>query len=720
MIAMRHLLSVSCMLLAFSVLFASDETPVSPWPLDVPYGSGVITLYQPQPEKLDGNVLTGRAAASYLANGKSEDDRVFGALWFTATLDIDREHDVAKARSMTITKVVTPKGEKTDDDGAAAKKAIQDAVVALNVEIDLDRLAATLEEPANAGSADIASAVPRILIRQEPTVLVVLDGAPKRQEVDGVQRVVNTPAFIAIDSDGTWWLRGDTDWLTASAIEGPWAIPTATPQTAITESAKKAGYPTAVVRMGAGKPPAVIIAQEPTELVVFAGKPSFAPIGDGALLGATNSDTTAFVEVASGTQFLLLAGRWYSAAKLADDAAWTLVDPQDLPPAFAAIPPTSDWEEVLAHVAGTPQADEAVAQQQIPQTARIPRTASITVTFDGEPTWVQVTGLAVEYAENSADAVFRLPGGLFYTCRDGVWYDGKAPTGPFTVATSVPDVLRHLPADCPWYNTSYVTVYQSTPEYVWCGYTPGYMGWYVYGGCPIYGTGYWYRGWYGRAIYPRPITWGVNIHYNPWTGWGVSVGISGPHWSVGWPVGGGGYHGGGWWGCGGVNSITINNNTAINIGNGNIGNGNRPVDRPLARPAIYDRVPGAERPKLEEAGDRLRGTTARPAATTLPKRDNLAVDRDGTIARPTADGAWQTRADGAWKDRPAPVAKPAVQQPRPQPKPSPAVKPARPTPQQTRPAPSLERTQQQRNRGEQRVQQRAAPPANRGGGGARR
>ena len=135
-----------------------------------------------------------------------------------------------------------------------------------------------------------------------------------------------------------------------------------------------------------------------------------------------------------------------------------------------------------------------------------------------------------------------------------MWSEGKDPRGKFSVATSVPKALRRLPADCPWHNVTYVQAYESTNEYVWYGYTPGYMGYYSWYGCPIYGTGWYYRGWYGPVVYPRPLTWGVGIHYNPWSGWGVHIGVGGPHWSIGISTGGG-YHGGGWYGGGGGNTI---------------------------------------------------------------------------------------------------------------------------------------------------------------------
>lgn len=694
----NHILhSIACCLLGLGMVLA-DEAPVQPWPMDITLSHGVITLYQPQPERLEGNILYGRAAASYLATGKPEEERQFGALWMTATLDIDRENDVAKTRSLVITKVVTPKGEKSPDDGAAARQAIQDAVVAKGFEIDLDRLIATVEEPGATKSAEYRDQPPRILIRHEPTVLVMTDGKADVREAAGVKRVVNSPAFLALDASGTWWLLGDRDWLTAPDLSGPWTLSAGFPPAAVETAAKQAGYSATQMRTEGAQAPKVIVVEEPTELVVFAGKPEYEPLGAGSLLVAQNTDTTVMVEVASGQHYLLLAGRWYRAATLADAAAWEPVKPDALPAAFGEIPAEPEWSAVRASVAGTPEADEALVQQQIPQTARIPRTATITVTFDGEPKWVAIKDLAVDYAENSADAVFRIAGPQYYACRDGVWYESKDVAAPFIAATSVPDALRRLPADCPWHNCSYVEVYESTTEYIWCGYTPGYLGWYSWCGCPIYGTGYWYRGWYGPVVYPRPVTWGVGIHYNPWTGWGVTVGVGGPHWSIGISSGGGHYHGGGWWGCGGINNIDIDidNSNTINVGNGDRVNHNM-----AQRPAIYDRVPGAQRPALKESGDRLRATT--PTASTRPARENLAVDRDGTIARPTPQGGWQTREQGAWKDKPKPETKPAERR---------DTKPA-----SKRPAPSHERTQQMRSRGEARVQQRSRPVSRPSGGG---
>ena len=119
-------------------------------------------------------------------------------------------------------------------------------------------------------------------------------------------------------------------------------------------------------------------------------------------------------------------------------------------------------------------------------------------------------------------------------------------------STSIPEEIYKMTPESPVYNTTYVYVYDSTPEVVYVGYYPGYTGCYVYGGTVIYGTGYYYPPYYGAYYYPRPVTYGFSVHDNPYMGWSFGFGMSfgGPYgWmSVGYdPYP---YHGG-YWGAGG-------------------------------------------------------------------------------------------------------------------------------------------------------------------------
>ena len=55
-----------------------------------------------------------------------------------------------------------------------------------------------------------------------------------------------------------------------------------------------------------------------------------------------------------------------------------------------------------------------------------------------------------------------------------------------------------IPPDCPVYNVTYVYVYSSTPDVVYVGYTPGYLWSFPYYGVPVYGTGWYYPGYYNQ------------------------------------------------------------------------------------------------------------------------------------------------------------------------------------------------------------------------------
>jgi hypothetical protein len=69
-----------------------------------------------------------------------------------------------------------------------------------------------------------------------------------------------------------------------------------------------------------------------------------------------------------------------------------------------------------------------------------------------------------------------------------------------------------------------VYVYGATPEVVYVGYTPGYMGAFVSDGVVVFGTGWRYPGWCGDFwpfyCYGWPWTWGLGFQFSYWgDGW---------------------------------------------------------------------------------------------------------------------------------------------------------------------------------------------------------
>jgi len=133
-------------------------------------------------------------------------------------------------------------------------------------------------------------------------------------------------------------------------------------------------------------------------------------------------------------------------------------------------------------------------------------------------------------------------GNYYFAVDDGIWFIADKPEGPWKVSDQRPEEVDKIPPESEAYNVKYVYIYDATPDVVHVGYLPGYTWSFVYGGCVVYGTGYWYRPWYHHYYYPRPVTWGFGVHWNPYTGWGFSFGLS-----FGW-VGWRFHPYAGWWG----------------------------------------------------------------------------------------------------------------------------------------------------------------------------
>jgi hypothetical protein len=240
-----------------------------------------------------------------------------------------------------------------------------------------------------------------------------------------------------------------------------------------------------------------------------------------------------------------------------------------------------------------------------------------------------------------------------------VWFVAAAATGPWSVADSVPEAeIAQIPPSAPVYNLTHVHVYDSTPEVVYVGYTPGYMWSFPYYGVPVYGTGWYYPPYRGGIYYPRPPTWGLHVGYNPWTGWSYGVSWSNGFMSFGVSFGGGwGGYGpgrccGGWYG-GGYRGPTFINTGDINIGNNiNVGNrteiSNRIGDKQLGlkdaagRRNLYERPENRQRLADRTQRDQLKRT--RPA-TQRP--NNVFADSNGNVARRVGD-SWETRDKGKW------------------------------------------------------------------------
>ncbi len=682
------------------------------WPEEILTEEGKVLVYQPQLESLEGDTLTGRAAISFTPIGG---EPTFGAFWFEGKLRTDRD-----SRTYTLEKIKVPgvKFPELDPENAVkTARLLEKEIPKWNIHGSLDAILPALELAKKEQSAveQLRTEPPKILFRMRPSVLLLYDGKPRVRPVEGsdLKRAENTPFFVVQDAAGGWYLNLGEFWYGAPDPAGTWKAganpPDSVRKLQETEAARaegKAGGPKAEKKASPVKdgekpvPPEIIVATEPTELLQTDGGPKYASLPGNELLFVENTANDLFLPIGTQKHFALLSGRWFATHSLAG-GPWEYVAPDKLPPEFRKIPADSPKGHVLASVAGTDAANEAVLDTYIPQTSAIKRekNAKVGVIYDGEPKFEPIKGTPLSYAVNTGSSVLRHED-RFYLCDQAVWYVSASPKGPWAVATSIPKEIQAIPPEYPVYNVKYVYIYDSTPEVVYVGYTPGYNWAYPYYGTVVYGTGYYYPGWYGNYYYPYPVTYGFNAVYNPYTcGWGFGVGIGIPGFGFYWgapgywygPGYGYGYgYGYGWWGPAGYRPPPYYYYGGYyppgRYRPGYYPPGYRPGNRPLyetrpaqsprgvaraatrdniyARPGNIDRVSPGSRPSTRSAGTpgvapstrragaspsvRSAGTPgSTPSTRSATRGNNVYADPGGNVHRKTADG-WEQRGQGGW------------------------------------------------------------------------
>jgi hypothetical protein len=508
------------------------------WPREVQLERGLVTFYQPQPESFTANILEGRSAISYKPN---DGETLFGAYWFRAFLQTDIEKRVAVLDQVDVLRVKFPGLEDTVKVAEAARR-IERELEAMNIVMSLDHLVATLDETGSGATSDegLNHSPPVVYYRKSPTVLISVDGDPiwKEMENENLRVVVNSPFFIVQDKrSNAYFIHGGEYWYTSDRISADaWKLTSEIPSN-VEKFAEKNEPPAeeSDQENTENAAPDILVVTEPSEIVVTEGEPDYKPIEGTDLLYVSNTDSDIIMDINTQHHYILMAGRWYKAKQLEGDK-WTYEEPESLPDDFSEIPADSEKGNIRASVPGTDEARDALLEQSIPQTAEVVRAeAKVEVNFDGPPKFKRVPDTDVAYAENSDKQVMKI-GQKYYVVDNGIWFISDYPEGPYEVSDHRPQEVDQLPADVPVYNTKYVYVYDATPEVVYVGYLPGYTYSYVYGGTVVYGTGYRYPYWYGSVYYPRPVTYGFNVHWNPYTGWGFSFGFSAGGW-IGW-----GYH----------------------------------------------------------------------------------------------------------------------------------------------------------------------------------
>ena len=657
------------------------------WPREIPVSggaTGTIVLYQPQAEELKGNALTARGAIALKVAGRA--DPIFGAMWMSATIDVDRDSDMVWVHDVRITRVRWP--DATAEQQRRFTQLVEMDFPRDGFRMTLARLQASLAsaDAERSHTDGLKSDAPKLVFTEQLAVLLLYDGEPRLQPIPNspLALVVNTPFGVVKDTvTGTFWLgAGPGSWYSATDPKGPWTAGGTPPDTirklagdTITvapvdtlfatsvDTATKTDTAAARTDTLFAPPPAIVAATEPTELVATQGPPKWTTTAGGKLLYVENTETPWIRETEGKDNYLLISGRWFRSQSL--QGPWSFARPDSLPAAFQEIPPDSPIGGVRSSVALTVEAQDAVLDLQIPQTTAVVRSqTTFTAKYDGEPKFVAIPGTLVAYATNTPSSVLHV-GGAYYACDNAVWFKATSPQGPWIVADSIPrDEIAKIPPSVPVYPVTFVHVYGSTAEVVYVGYTPGYVGAYPYYGVPVYGTGYTYPPYVGTVYYAYPVTYGVSASYNPYTGYGMGTTFGTAFFAVGVGIAIGNssryYPAGGYRGCFNC-TINVNRGGAGNVNRGrqnvNIGNtaGGGARQRPASRPSASQRPANSNLYNRPEArarnADRSTQQRASSQMRTARGSNNVFADRNGNVHR-RSSGGWESRQGNNWsRDR---------------------------------------------------------------------
>jgi hypothetical protein len=514
---------------ATSTAAAAPTPPDGGWPRAYATANGAsLVIYQPQVVSwVDQKHAVMYSAISYTARGGAKP--ALGTVKVESDTSVALDERLVSFSDFKITESNFPTLPREQ-----VKTVVADIIAAVPLDdrvIALDRVVANLDTskiiPKNVEG--VKADPPPIFVSKTPAVLVNIDGDPIWAPIaqNDLKSAVNTNWDLFEHAPTkTYFLRNDKVWMKATDLKGAWTpagtLPASFSKLPADENWKDVKASLPGTKAAANQLPKVFVSQQPAELLLLKGEPSYLAVsGAKALLWISNTESDAFRTGLKGPIYLLVSGRWFSAPDFA--GPWTFATPS-LPADFKQIPLEHPRSRVLASVPGTTQAAEAILLAQIPQTASVTKTlqAPEVAYLGGAPQFQPIEKTTVQRAVNTDKDILKV-GDLYYMCFQGVWFMSRAATGPWQVTGEVPKTIYEIPVSSPAHAVTYVTVQESTSSTVVFATAAAYTGAMIAWGCVVWGSGYYYPPyvWYGGGYpiyYPHYPTYGFGAAYNPWTG----------------------------------------------------------------------------------------------------------------------------------------------------------------------------------------------------------
>ena len=516
--------ALGLLLIECSCAFGQDPG----WPRQIVKSGGKIVVYQPQVDDWQNFTdLKWRQAFQLTPTGGKE---IVGAATFEGTTNVNTETHTVIIYGMQVLNAYFPSQNPAN---SAQLTQLLRSFIPPTFTIGLERIVAYVPKPQSVQTVNLRNDPPFIFVSYSPAILLGVDGEPVLAEITktDLKFVVNTVWPLFFDKNNSqYYLLVNNIWLSAGDLHGPWSRVTKLSKSfdkIPADSAKFADVHKAIPPPQVSNPiiPQVLYSTVPAEVILFDGRPTYAPIPGTQLVYANNTDSPVFVYGATQTYYYLAAGRWFSAPDLT--GPWTFAS-LNLPPDFARIPLSNPASAILASVPGTSQAKDAVLIAQIPTVMELnPATAAAQakVSYTGNPQFAPIEGTTLQYATNTPDKVIQV-GDVYYLCLQGVWFMSATPQGPWTTASSVPQVIYTIPPSSPVYNVTYVTQVTTSSGNVQSSYTAGYMGAFVMGAAVgaivASGSGYYYPPYIGYPAYGYPVYHPYPTCYGAYGAYGAS------------------------------------------------------------------------------------------------------------------------------------------------------------------------------------------------------
>ena len=413
----------------------TPDTAATAWPLLLTYEGTAFRVHEPVVETLNDGILTARSVVTAEAAGQGR--LVLGSVTMKGVADVDAVAGVASLVDTEVLRVSFPAGV---DNMQAWQEFLRFAVPPRIKTVPL----ATLESARKiaqarqrAAAAATAPAI-RIIVSERPAVLVYIDGDPRYVPVKGtdLMGVLNTRVLLLKDPQGNHYLHMYNGWVRAASLDGPWEIAPSPPDTrgleqAVRETGRanfllgKADAKGRSPVLSAGRLPDILVATQPTALIVLDGSPRYTSVAGTTLQYAVNTSAHLFRDSAPGEVYVRIDGFSFRAADI--NGPWWHAPVASLPAGFSAIADDSPKRGVKASIAG---AQTPPSGSDMKVVAADPATASLDLNMAGDPVLEPIRGTELNYVANSSVPIIQIDINNWYAVQNAVWFFATDVPGP--------------------------------------------------------------------------------------------------------------------------------------------------------------------------------------------------------------------------------------------------------------------------------------------------